>query len=166
LLTNVGITIADEVWVATALLHRENPERADFTATEIEARLRDEAIAGVVREGVRPHIYLHCVANVEPLPARLRMLYETDTGRRRLFRHGDDYSPRREGSTERGGTRVAPEREKLAERYHYLLDWYFAEYSPRPAEPPDPILSLRGLGRALPGGEHPDDYVRRLRQGW
>ena len=82
MLTNAALTVADEVWIATALLHREHPERSDFAVQEIEARLREEGIAGVVREGVRPHVYLHCVANLEPLPARLRMLYETDTGRR------------------------------------------------------------------------------------
>ena len=29
------IKVADEVWVATALLHRENPSRSDFTPREI-----------------------------------------------------------------------------------------------------------------------------------
>ncbi len=30
----------------------------------------------------------------------------------------------------------------------------------------DPILRLRGLGKEIWGDEHPDEYVRRLREGW
>ena len=30
----------------------------------------------------------------------------------------------------------------------------------------DPILELRGLGKAIWKDEHPDEYVRRLREGW
>ncbi len=28
------------------------------------------------------------------------------------------------------------------------------------------ILDLRGIGKGLWEGEHPDEYVRRLREGW
>ena len=34
-----AIRVADEVWIAAALLHREHPEAADFSLKEIEARL-------------------------------------------------------------------------------------------------------------------------------
>jgi hypothetical protein len=30
----------------------------------------------------------------------------------------------------------------------------------------DPLLSLKGSGRELWRDEHPDEYVRRLREGW
>ena len=30
----------------------------------------------------------------------------------------------------------------------------------------DPILSLRGLGKAIWADEDPDAYVERLREGW
>jgi hypothetical protein len=29
-----SIKVADEVWIATALLHRENPKREDFSVSE------------------------------------------------------------------------------------------------------------------------------------
>jgi len=34
-----GIRVADEVWIATALVHRERPDTTDFSLKEIEARL-------------------------------------------------------------------------------------------------------------------------------
>ncbi len=39
MVTTKPITIADEVWIATALLHREQPDRADFTIHEIQERV-------------------------------------------------------------------------------------------------------------------------------
>jgi hypothetical protein len=49
-----------------------------------------------------------------------------------------------------------------------LIDWYFSEYSPKTTPPSlgrDPILALRGLGKAI-WNETPDEYVQRLRAGW
>ncbi len=166
------ITIGDEVWIATALLHREHPERHDFTVQEIEERLRREEIAGGVRPGVRPHLYLHCVANREPNPNRARLLFATGKSRRRLFRRGDGYDPGREAGRE------APAREDMPERYRFLLDWYLGEYSPNTGaggskadqasakEEADPILGLWGLGKEIWEGVDPDEYVRQLREGW
>ena len=37
-------SVADEAWIATALLHREHPDRKDFKTTEIVRRA--EQIAG------------------------------------------------------------------------------------------------------------------------
>jgi hypothetical protein len=96
------------------------------------------------------------------------MLYETGTGRRRLFRPGDDYHPEREGPPERRGTRITPRREDIPERYRYLLDWYEtgSGSSADHGDERDPILALIGLGKVISNGEHPDDYVRRLREDW
>jgi hypothetical protein len=71
------IKVADEVWLATALLHRENPSRNDFTLNEIVERAAKEGIVDERRPGVYVHAALHCVANRPPKPARYRMLYET-----------------------------------------------------------------------------------------
>ena len=38
------LKVADEVWLATALLHREHPDRADFTVAEIVERARQEGL--------------------------------------------------------------------------------------------------------------------------
>ena len=55
--------VADEVWIATALLHREQPERKDFTIQEIRERVEREAMTETLRPGVYVHIVQHCVAN-------------------------------------------------------------------------------------------------------
>ena len=89
------LKVADEVWIATALLHRENPKREDFSVSEIVARARRENITGELRPGVQVHAYLHCVANLPPKPGRYRMLYATGKSARRLFRQGDDFHPDR-----------------------------------------------------------------------
>jgi hypothetical protein len=154
------VKVADEVWIATALLHREHPERTDFTVREIMDRISHERIAGAPRGSVHVHVIQHCVANRPPNPAGYRMLMETTYGRRRLFRSGDPHHPDRRG-------RVVPGQDDIPERYRPLLDWYESEYSRRTAVPEeDPLLELRGSGRELWADEHTDDYVKRLREGW
>jgi hypothetical protein len=157
-----GIKIADEVWIATALLHREHPDRPDFTTDEIIERARQEAITGELRPGVRVYVLLHCVANYPPNPARYRVLFATGKHARRLFRRGDAYNDARRDST------FLPERAAIPTRYHALLDWYDSDYAKRlPAlDPADSILALSGLGKELWANEDPDEYVRRLREDW
>ena len=96
--TKSCIKVADEVWIAAALLHREQPAQPDFTVEEIVERAMREGIGGPIRPGVYVHIVQHCVANRPPNPGRYRMLLETINGRRRLFRKGDAYHPAREGA--------------------------------------------------------------------
>jgi hypothetical protein len=155
------IKVADEVWVATALLHREHPDREGFTPDEIMRRVEREAIHGHLRPGVHQHAIQHNVANRPPNPGRYRMLYASGK-MRRLFRPGDDFHP------DRAGSKTTPTREQLPAEYHYLLDWYASEYvRGQVAEGrSDPILKLRGLGREIWKGEEADRYVRRLRERW
>jgi hypothetical protein len=157
-----SIKVRDEVWIATALLHHENPERVDFTVSEIVERVEKEAIYGTLRPGVRVHAVLHCVANVPPNPARYRMLLATGRSARRLFREGDRYDPAREKGT------IVPERKEIPPEYHRLLDWYFSDYAVRnkSADSKNSILALRGLGREIWADEDADSYVRRVREGW
>jgi hypothetical protein len=159
------LSVGDEVWIATALLHREQPDRPDFTVEEIIARLQAEGLAGEVREGVKPHVYKHCVANLVPKGGKLRMLYRTGTNTRRLFRPGDDFHSEREGPANQQGTRTTPRAEDIPPRYRHLLDWYLSEYAPT-TEETDPILALSGIGKHLWTGIDPDEYVRQLREGW
>jgi len=160
--TSAKLKVADEVWVAAALLHREDPKAIDFTVEQIVHRARREGLHELLRPGVYVHAVQHCVANRPPNPGRYRMLFETRGGRRRLFREGDPYHPDREGA------KKIPRAEDLPENYVDLLAWY-REWSRNSAEDAiknDPLLSLRGSGRHLWADEHADEYVRRLREGW
>lgn len=156
------LRVADEVWIAAALLHREHPQRSDFAISEIVDRARQEKLSPTLRPGVYVHVVQHCVANRPPNPGRYRMLVETRENYRRLYRPGDPYDPRREGA------KVTPAHEGVPPEYHALLDWYHREYARRRGkrDQTDPLLALRGSGRALWVGEPADDYVRRLREGW
>src|SRR5437868_5440383 len=91
------LKVANEVWIAAALLHREHPEALDFEISEIVERARREGLRKPFRPGVYVHVVQHCVANRPPNPGPYRMLLETRRGRRRLFRLGDPYSAGREG---------------------------------------------------------------------
>jgi hypothetical protein len=90
------------------------------------------------------------------------MLIATGKSTRRLFRPGDPYDTNREDA------KITPDPEAIPDRYHALLDWYRTEYVRSKSESTsrDPLLALRGLGRDLWQGVDPDEYVRRLREGW
>ena len=156
------LRVADEVWIATALLQREHPERQDFSIEEIMERAGQEAHGELLRPGVRVHVNQHCVANRPPNPGRYRMLYETTSGRRRLFRSGDNYD------AARGGAKIVPAKEDIPIEYAGLLDWYRGWSQDRAEDriKNDPVLALRGSGKQLWADEHADEYVRRLREGW
>jgi hypothetical protein len=160
--TKTPLKVADEVWIATALFHREHPERTDFTIEEIVRRAKRESLAGHLRPGVYVHVVQHCVANRPANPGRYRMLFETSAGRRRLFREGDAYHPSREGS------KTTPERGDMPYGYNGLLSWYrdWCAVAARSRRDADPLLSLAGSGKRLWADEHADGYVRRLREGW
>lgn len=124
------LRVADEVWVATALLHLENPGREDFSISEIVERAMKEKLGGGFRPGLPVHASNHCVASKSPNPARLRMLSETGRGRRRLFRAGDAYHPDRKGG------RTRPDKADLPPKLDHLVDWYEKEYVPRGSPEP------------------------------
>jgi hypothetical protein len=154
------IKVADEVFLATALLHRENPGREDFTISEIVERAAKENLSGMLKPGVRVYASLHCVANKAPNPARLRMLYATGKHTRRLLRSRDEVHPERTG-------KIWPEPERVPLRYLELIEWAKHQYrKENRTRWLDGIFQLRGLGTKLWRGEDPDEYVRNLRHGW
>jgi hypothetical protein len=156
------LKVADEVWIGTALLHRERPGSADFSIEEIVQRVQRENLHGSLRPGVYVHVVQHCVVNRPPNPGRYRMLYETAEGRRRLTRKGDPEHP------DRMGVKRTPSRNDLPSAYTSLLPWY-EEWAAREAAcsvESDPLLNLKGSGRQLWADEHADQYVERLRGGW
>jgi hypothetical protein len=160
--TMLQLKVADEVWIATALLHRDHIRAADFSIEEIVDRARREALHPPMRPGVYVHVVQHCVANRAPNPGRYRILYETAEGRRRLFREGDPFHPGREGG------KSTPELEDIPPAYADLLDWYAAwsAHSHQELIANDPLLGALGSGTKLWADEPADDYVRRLREGW
>lgn len=172
------IRIADGVWIATALLHCEYAERPDFTESEISARFLAEGLPrGKHSNTLAAHISSHCVANYPRSrkgsdPGKLqggayRILYETRSGFRRLFRPGDDVHPDRVQLHR--PSKTTPRRSEIPEKYQPLLDWYqtWIQDSKLPTNPvsveDDPLLRLRGSGRHIWADEHADAYVERLR---
>ena len=157
------IRVADEVWIATALLHCEHRHREDFTIAEILERAQRENLTDSVtlRPAVRAHAGQHCVASKPASPGRYRMLVETSRGRRRLYASSDRTHPDRVAGKSR------PRRDEIPREYHHLLDWYQQYFNPnRSASPADPILSLRGIGTELWADDNADDFVRWLRGRW
>ena len=119
----MSVKVADEVWVATALLHRENPGRDGFSVSEIVDRASRERLTERIRPGVPVHAYQHCVANRRPNPGNYRMLYALTNGYRRLFRTGDSYHPYRDGG------KMTPLPGDLPPAYTHLLEWYRLEFT-------------------------------------
>ena len=173
------VLLADGVWIATALLHRKFPERQDFSEAEIQASFLNEGFPrGKHSNSLPAHVSSHCVANrprsrKKEDPSRLqggayRILYETRSGFRRLFRLGDDVHPDRQ--QQRRPSKSTPRRDQIPTHYLSLLDWYDQWH---PQIPPaikierledDPLLRLRGSGRHIWADEHADEYVERLRR--
>src|SRR5215467_9963604 len=139
----VEIKVADETFLAAALLQQEHPERSDFTISEIVERARKENLAGQLRPGVRVHVTLHCVANRPPNPGRYRMLYATGERTRRLLLAGDDIHPDRTG-------KMFPAAEDVPARYYDLVEWAkkrYARADVRRARWLDGVFQLFGLGK-------------------
>ncbi|SRR6266851_9498133 len=117
------MTIADAIWLATALLHRNDARAVDFAVQDIIQKAALENLAGGFKPGLQVHASKHCVANKSPNPGRSRMLFETTRGRRRLFRNGDFFHP------DRGQGKIRPEKGDLPPEYQPLVDWYDTVYS-------------------------------------
>ena len=141
--SGIEIKVADEVWIAAALLHREHPDQTDFAIERIMQRATEEAGKQPLRPGVYVHVVQHCVANRPPNPGRYRMLYETAPGRRRLFRSGDNYDSAREGA------KIVPTKDDIPSEYAALLDWYrdWAQDSEKEQNQERPPSGLRGSAR-------------------
>ena len=139
------IRVADECWIALALLHRDHPDRSSFSASEILDRVKVEKASPELRAGVQAHIYLHNVANLPPNSATYRMFIKKEDGTYRLFKPGDAFHPKRRG-------KACPERAELPTEYQPLLDWYQRDYCGRSTRQPaeeDFVLQMRGIGQEI-----------------
>lgn len=157
------IKVADETFLATALLHREHPHREDFTIAEIVDRATQENIHGELRPGVRVHATLHCVANRAPNPGTYRMLYATGKSTRRLLLEGDNIHADRNG-------KIFPDPDQVPGKYQELIAWaqrrFHKDRAPGRTRWLGGILDLFGAGKDLWKDEDPDEYVRKQREGW
>jgi AbrB family looped-hinge helix DNA binding protein len=123
------VTIADSVWLATALLHRENSLASDFSVQEIIEKSLAARLVENYRPGLSVYCSKHCVANKSPNPVRDRILLETSRGRRRLFRTGDPFHPGRQNG------KVRPDKKDLPPEYQSLVDWYETDYLKHASQP-------------------------------
>ena len=156
------ILVADEAWVALAMLHKAHPGRQSFSAREIIEQVKLEHAYPQLRPGVQAHIYQHNVANLEPNSAQYRMFYRLEDDALRLFRLGDGAYPSRKG-------KIAPKRSELPAKYHYLLDWYESEYCGEAQQKGNRtswIDEMWGLGKHVWAGIDADEYVNSLREDW
>jgi hypothetical protein len=162
LLIERELKVADEVWIATALLHREDSSRADFAVEEIVERARREKLFETLRPGIYTHAQMHCVANRPPNPGRYRMLFETRPGHRRLYCAGDPFDPRREGS------KTAPTPSQIPAKYRPLLQWQLEWCKSRSGTFSRfaALLALEGSGKDLWANENADEYIDRMREEW
>lgn len=163
----IGIKLADRIWIAIALLHRDTPSREGFSRGEIRIKLRETGLMeGLKPQSVAAHLKEHMVANVPPSSTKYLMLYETQPGFLRLYRAGDFIDPGRRSSRP---SKHMPKREEIPAEFWPLLDWY-EEWSRNvsPTQPfnweDDPLIRLIGSGKHIWADEHADEYVNRLRE--
>jgi hypothetical protein len=157
-------TAADLVWIATASLTREFPDRKGFTPDEIRRRAYELEPDMEFRDStIRTHIGSHCVAQKKPDPGKHRKLFANLDGTYRLYWSRDPYHP------ERKNGKTLPDANRIPAKYHELLEWYRSQNTapPQESKETDPILALRGVGkdlwRELGGGEK---FIRELRANW
>lgn len=178
------VSCAVEVFLATALLHKEQPGRSEFTIQEIVNRAARENITGELRSGVSVHTSQHCVANKGPNPGKHRMLFATGKHTRRLLLPADEVHPGRTG-------KIFPDAGEIPEKYLPLLEWAKARFEAARKEQPtyalsrgsapdktgapadrtaqgwlEGLLEMEGLGKEYWKGVDPDEFVRKLREGW
>jgi hypothetical protein len=157
------MTCADLVWVATAMLSREQPDRTGFSSAEIRGKIDEiEPGNGFASSTIPTHIAIHCVANKKPDPLRHRKLYCNLDETYRLYYPGDT------GHPERSNGKTLPKAEQLPPQYRDLLEWYGQQQKAAGKKyDQDPILALRGVGkelwRSLGGGEK---FIREMRENW
>ncbi len=174
------VSCAVEVFLATAMLHREQPARPDFTIQEIVSRAARENITGEIRSGVNVHASVHCVANKAPNPSKHKMIFASGKHTRRLLLPADEIHAGRTG-------KIFPDPDEVPARYLPLLEWARRRYDHggTPSNGPgsgsnqngsnqterslrwlDSLFELDGLGREHLKGVDPDEFVRKLREGW
>ncbi len=156
----VDLTVADAVWIATAVLqHKAGDDRSFSTDTIVQSVVNLRLTEGAFKS-IWQHVNQHCVANRKRQPNRACMLTATGNGERRLFRNGDRVDP------ERMGGRIHPDWDKVPSEYSFLRQWYETIWNAPSSQVKDPLLALASTGAGMWGPGSADDYVNSLRSGW
>ena len=119
-LSNTNTKIADQVWIALALLTRESANHTGFSASAIKERIRKEF--GSISPGAATHIAQHSLATKPASPSRNRMITKHGS-LNYLYREGDPYHPDRKDG------KVLPKPQEIPSEYHDLLAWYGSSYA-------------------------------------
>lgn len=154
-----GLTVADAVWVGTAVLQRRLGKAGrdtGFSTDTIVNFVQQLHLTKGAQKSIWQHVNQHCVANRPPQPNRSRMLFALGGGVRRLFRDGDRSDPGRKDAP------THPEWEKLPRQYQDLKRWYEEEWNDGVGGMNDPLLALAGTWKDEPA----DEYVAHLRENW
>ncbi len=157
----LGLTAADAVWIATAMLHERHPEAQGFTPVAIQDEVLRQHLTSALPKTVYQHIVQHVTATQPANPNRRRMLTETGDGLRRLFLAGDDYHPSRKDA------RFVPKPDDLPPHLRGWLSWYdaWSQSHPEKRAPAPEIDPLEALSGTWTFGDA-DVYVREIREGW
>jgi len=118
-----SITTPTVVWLATAILHRENPQSDAFQAKEIFHKVKELDLLSVSDVTINMHITSHCVASTKASPDRHKKLTRVRSGWYRLFQEGDPvHETRVNGQQE-------PLPEMLPSQYQNIVDWYHNQHT-------------------------------------
>ena len=118
-----SITTPAVVWLATALLHKENPQIDAFQAKEIFHKVKELDLLSVSDSTINTHISSHCVASGKESPDRHRKLTRVRSGWYRLFKEGDPFHETRATG------QIVPLAGMLPLRFSDVIDWYNKEYN-------------------------------------
>lgn len=159
--TTLGLTAADAVWIATAMLHERYPEAAGFDPATIQEEVLRNKLTSAIPKTVYQHIVQHVTATQPANPNRRRMLTELSNGLRRLYLEGDAYHP------SRNGAQFTPKPEDLPQHLRGWLSWYeqWSRAHPERKEPSPALDPLESLSGTWTFGDA-DSYLRELREGW
>jgi hypothetical protein len=147
-------TLVDEIWVATLLLHKENPSRSDFSVSEIRDKVLELNPKRSSSPGLNTHLSTHCIAGKPKHGTNNRILTETRRGYRRLFREGDPFDASRENG------KIIPDAKELPEQYRPLISWYQSSYNQRQVKTMAADERVRILKTLI--GSIPDEDLKRM----
>jgi hypothetical protein len=159
-----GVKVADELFIAVALLTKEQPNKRSFSISEILDRAKKEGLGEHRSDqaSLKQHAYEHAAANVPPGRGKYRLVFREKDNTIRLLEKSDHVHPDRNG-------KQWPEADEIPQKYTALVEWSkdrFAKGSDQSKPWLSELLQLRGVGKEIWKGVNPDNYVNRLRGDW